>query len=696
MAYVKKTWENKPSTASPINANNLNHIEQGVYDNDIHVENVDLYLQTVAIEVNDLQSEKMNKYNPTFTGDMTGGTNIAITGDYTNGYGDTLHSKQNVLTFDNVPTSGSDNPVKSNGIYEAIMDVLPVDTESGNPCVITDGYSAPVKSLELTLEPIQNLHGYDKPWAGGAGKNKSPLILANIKTANTDGTWSGNTYTLNDVTFTVNTDSDGNVNGITVNGTASATTQMLLYNVPSYFVVGTQYVLSGCFAGGSAETYKHDILRSDAALATEYGNGITVTANSTFIDTNVRERIVIYSGVTLTNAKFYPMIRLASDTDATFEPYTNICPISGRTQSVVTRTGKNVAPITLDNIKTLNTTGTWVDNVYTINGITITVNTDSNGLVTSIVSSGIPSDTVSFMVAQFAGVNGNVILNGCPLGGATLSKYKVDLLNHSWAVGTDIGSGADITLTSVETYRLRVVIYSTNTTQTLTFKPMLRMSGTDEAYEPYNGTSITRTYGTTVYAGMLDVTSGVLTVTHGMVDLGTIIWTKGTATNGAVFYSPDNINCYNPVATVVANAVCSYFEIRKMSEVNAATVNGLSLGPDSRIRISDRTGGVYVDMDATAFKTAMNGVYLCYELATPTTVQLTPTQIALLYGDNVLSTDADSIECEYSADIALYIAKKIAEGSQGNRSLSKGVTEESTEEVKEEEETEEPKKEETR
>ena len=35
----------------------------------------------------------------------------------------------------------------------------------------------------------------------------------------------------------------------------------------------------------------------------------------------------------------------------------------------------------------------------------------------------------------------------------------------------------------------------------------------------------------------------------------------------------------------------------------------------------------------------------------------------------MLTTDADSIEASYSADIALYIAKKIAEGSQGNRSV---------------------------
>ena len=32
MAYVKKNWQNTPSTNTPINADNLNHMEQGIYD----------------------------------------------------------------------------------------------------------------------------------------------------------------------------------------------------------------------------------------------------------------------------------------------------------------------------------------------------------------------------------------------------------------------------------------------------------------------------------------------------------------------------------------------------------------------------------------------------------------------------------------------------------------------------------------
>ena len=34
MAYTKQTWANLPSKTTPINADRLNHMEQGIYDND--------------------------------------------------------------------------------------------------------------------------------------------------------------------------------------------------------------------------------------------------------------------------------------------------------------------------------------------------------------------------------------------------------------------------------------------------------------------------------------------------------------------------------------------------------------------------------------------------------------------------------------------------------------------------------------
>ena len=50
-------------------------------------------------------------------------------------------------------------------------------TVSGNPVTFTDGASAPLVKCVTQITGSQDLHGYDKPWVGGAGKNKLPNSL---------------------------------------------------------------------------------------------------------------------------------------------------------------------------------------------------------------------------------------------------------------------------------------------------------------------------------------------------------------------------------------------------------------------------------------------------------------------------------------------------------------------------------------
>ena len=114
--------------------------------------------------------------------------------------------------------------------------------------------------------------------------------------------------TINGVTFTVNKDKS-----ITANGTATANT---------YFVVNSnvnlkgEYILNGCPSGGSNSTY---YLYVQGLFPNDIGNGATFT----FDETSKQIGIGIMSGTTVSNLTFYPMIRLASITDSTYEPYTN-------------------------------------------------------------------------------------------------------------------------------------------------------------------------------------------------------------------------------------------------------------------------------------------------------------------------------------------------------------------------------------
>jgi hypothetical protein len=143
----------------------------------------------------------------------------------------------------------------------------------------------------------------------------------------------------------------------------------------------------------------------------------------------------------------------------------------------------------------------------------------------------------------------------------------------------------------------------------------------------------------TVYGGLLDVTTGVLTVTHGIVDLGSINYTVRQ-------YSGSNIGMQSASVisgikspadnTKMPNAIC---EIASASTWNTAMVSGANSG---MFAISG--GYLFIATTETVpadFKTAMSGFKLIYELATPITYQLTPTQISAIVGTNNVFTDTN-------------------------------------------------------
>jgi hypothetical protein len=106
---------------------------------------------------------------------------------------------------------------------------------------------------------------------------------------------------------------------------------------------------------------------------------------------------------------------------------------------------------------------------------------------------------------------------------------------------------------------------------------------------------------------------GTVNRRYGIVDLGTLNWSyMGVAEKGfytdAIFKYSSNIMCINYVQ-------CDG------SEIFAGTAPNKTIGLSSngRLRIKDTA---YTD--ATNFKTAMSGVYLLYELATPTTETAEP------------------------------------------------------------------------
>lgn len=210
-------------------------------------------------------------------------------------------------------------------------------TASGSLVSFSDGADLPIPSFICNIDAVQDLHGYDAPWVGGAGKNKLPMTVDEIKAANTSGTWSGNSYTKNNVVFTLNTDRDGNITSIKVNGTNNSSTDSiyfkLAFDITTILFDGT-YMVSGC-TGGASETYLIQIYASGGSQGNNvignFGGDTSIFKDGLQSSYVKNVYITIRPSVAMSNVLFYPMIRLATETDPTFAPYSNICPISGHT-----------------------------------------------------------------------------------------------------------------------------------------------------------------------------------------------------------------------------------------------------------------------------------------------------------------------------------------------------------------------------
>lgn len=176
-------------------------------------------------------------------------------------------------------------------------------------------------------------------------------------------------------------------------------------------------------------------------------------------------------------------------------------------------------------------------------------------------------------------------------------------------------------------------------------------------YEPYQGNLYTIDLDGTVYGGTLDVTTGVLTVDRAMQDLGELDWGYSSVTNG----SGDTVPVFRSLANVIsakahAKGLSSAYDVanggtyatclKKIREENCSIWINSSYWSSSSLRIVVRNDA-YTDADL--FKTAVSGVQLVYELATPQTYQLTATEVQMLLGNNTLWADSGDTELQYWA-----------------------------------------------
>lgn len=194
---------------------------------------------------------------------------------------------------------------------------------------------------------------------------------------------------------------------------------------------------------------------------------------------------------------------------------------------------------------------------------------------------------------------------------------------------------------------------------------MVEVGSTATSYAPYSNicpisgrteVSVTRTagedvetktkeLGQTVYSGSLDLTSGIATIEQTKLVLdGTENWSADTGRNG-VYY------LFNTMASsTYADCVCDRFKtIHSNAEMQSL---GIAFGIQNKAIYIPRLfdGAISGVTDVASWKTYLsnNNMEITYPLSTPTTIQLSPEALTLLKGQNVISTDGDKVQVEFS------------------------------------------------
>lgn len=534
----------------------------------------------------------------------------------TNDFTDTLKTKLDGIeagaqvnpTIDSALSDSSENAVQNKVVTAAVSSTK---TATGNPVTLTDAAEINAEEVVAEIEPIQDLHGYDHPWVGGAGKNKLPMTLNGVKASNATGTWSGNTYAINGGTITVSTDNDGNITVITVNGTFNAQVEFKLTNPSNLDNSFYGYILNG------SPAYPN----SDIALLVSYiENGVWKGEQLSYneADTTINQSfstiifsIYVKSGTSVTNKAFYPMLRLSTETDPTFAPYTNICPISGLTSVDVESVGKNLIDATTLNLYDVTGTGTMRAGYAPI---TLAVGT---------------------YTVSWASANTGLILTNITDGYsyATLTNGESFTLNSTSEIMVRTGatSVGDVSISNIQ----------------------LEKGNQATTYEPYQSHTTTTSLGRTVYGGTLNMTTGVLTVDRAIVDLGTLTWNKVTGGSDVFFQSNSLQGTIKPPInnTTVSDSLSSGFIfVAWQGGAIASGVAAVCGATDANAGRLSFQWFDYNDKSSTEFKTAVTGQTICYPLATPTTYQLTTAEVALLADYCTVSTNADNLSVEYWCD----------------------------------------------
>ena len=582
----------------------------------------------------------------------------------------------------------------------------------------------PVKSLSVAITPIQNLNGYANPWPAGGGKNKvvinsfadivkhditfkyenpSEINISGTATANAYmfSTIGDNKFTLPAGTYTISTNMpSGGSNGYLVlyineNGTWTALVNYIRSPYGQTFTLSATKELSiqAVVVNGQSINMKVWVQIESGSSATAYTPSANICPISGHTECKVTRTGVNVWDEQIRNG-YYSTVNGAFTARTNMIANANPIPVLPNTTYYAKSGTYNIIPTFYDENMTFisqaaakkNATFTTPNNCRYIN---FSNSWDEGNTDNHDISINYPSTATAYE----------------PFGQTYLTDWGTNLLAPRDTASNIYNAGHLIPVKSGETiyfygewtYTSSAILYArVFTASTATAKtesgsnpsPNSFNSGTAKSMvmpadgylgvcyntgvstytisklmvsrSPITSAADYRPYADpfvgVVYGGTLDVTTGVLTVTHAYADMGTFSWQLSGS-------SPNSFYAQTPFYYGLGDTEM------KCSTYGFAGAVTSDYYTEGKLKCYYRPNNViahevYVKdsqyATASDFKTAMSGVQLVYELATPTTVQLTPTEVTTLLGQNNIWADAGNIvEVEYRADTALYIQKLV-------------------------------------
>lgn len=351
-----------------------------------------------------------------------------------------LRGKQNTLTFDSTPTSGSTNPVTSGGVYTSLT--TKVDKVAGKGLSTNDFTNQDKAQISTNKNGIATV-------ANRGSKNQLDV--------------SQTPSTMNAGNITITKGADGS---LTLNGTSSSTVSDVL--IGRITLPAGDYVLSGCAEGGSGGTWLIRIIGDPSITNASHTAGTVFHTDGI---TNAQVRIVVGGNKTLTNAVFKPMICTKAEWDASQE-FVLYAPTN---RELYEGKADRANVITLEQ---MNGKKNWINvNVtsQTVSTLDFGVNPDN----TIIVDGAKPPSSVSLTINEAVQLpqGDYVLLDGS---GVSSSALNITLFRNTnqWTGTTATNGKFEFRANGTDTYYCR--IYVNTAVDNVTFKPMII---TKEAYD---------------------------------------------------------------------------------------------------------------------------------------------------------------------------------------------------------------------